>query len=339
MKTKFTIGTALFSGLVFASTTYNVIVDKNSIYTSTSWSEAEPVKTPWVYQEKYDCADWNPLLVDYNQGIEFEQNQTCKIDKTRMVQDREKNNTDGSYKNVGEPYEEKETESTYDTKSSIGTYKGTTCLDILNKGEHHGSGNYSLQNGSTVYCEMTVRGGGYQLKRSREYISDGNLSDGTHINTEDGSNPTNDIVYMKNPVSNYVIRQPYSSNPSGTNNHTEYEIHPEVCDMVDGDYAALTFWVDQPNSVFWGYHNRYWDENSTPYSDKGVAGLIDEQIVDGKTWYKYRYMSPIIATARDLAPYTNIDAETCHSWYVGYGSDPSVDIHMSGFSYQVYTQN
>lgn len=143
---------------------------------------------------------------------------------------------------------------------------------------------------------------------------------------------------MNNPVSNYVIRQPYSSNPSVTDERTEYEIHPEICDMVEDDYVALTFWVDQPTTVFWGYHNRYWDEDNIGYADAGSAGLINQTVVDGKTWYQYRYMSPVVNTAKNLAPYTDLTHETCHSWYVGYGALPSVDVHMTGFSYQVYTK-
>lgn len=341
MKRKvFIVGSIALMGAIASAATYNIVLDSKQVeYKIDTWSEISPIVSEWVYGNEYDCSGWIPSVNDYNEGISFDQDNNCKVDKTRTTQRREQSNVTGEIKNIGEPTIETVTENTTDTQQNIGTYRGTKCLDVLNKGDHHGSGMYTLQNGNSVYCEMTVAGGGFQLKRTREYISDGNMTDGSGINTEDGSNPVNEIISFANPVSNTVVRQPYSTSMGGANKYyTEYEIHPEVCDMVAGDYIALTLWQDQPMSTYWAFHNRYWDKNGGAHADGGTAGLIDQKVVNGRTWYQYRYIKPIPEDARNIVPITDYDSQSCHSWYVGYTASPSMDVHVTGFSLQVYTK-
>lgn len=161
MKRKIFISMIAYSGLVYANT-YNVILDKGTNYVVANWVDIEAETSNWVYSDEYDCTGWSPSVVDYNDGIDFEQNQTCQ-----QVQEKEKNTANDEIRDSGEPYDEVVTITNSYTQDATGSYKGTSCLDILNKGEHHSTGMYELQNGSTVYCEMTVWGGGYQLKRTR----------------------------------------------------------------------------------------------------------------------------------------------------------------------------
>jgi hypothetical protein len=327
----------LISSQVYSNPTFNVIIGSDDVeYKVSKWYEVEPEYTEWVYGEEYNCSDWSPLLTDYNYGIDFEQSKSCSIDKTRTVQEREKNTITGEFRNVGEAYEEKVTKTNNYDQDATGTFKGTKCLDILNKGEHNGSGNYTLSDNSIVFCEMEVAGGGYQLKTNKEYIPDGNLTDGTGVDFEDGSNPAFEVIYMTNPVSNYVIKQ------TRLTTRSEYEVHPNTCDIKDGEYFALTLWQDKPYNEFWPYHNRYWDNAGGYYSDRGSAALIDQTVVGGKTWYKYRYISPAIGDSRNIQPITDLDGQTCHSWYIGYGSYEDVSgvdpVHFTGMSFQVYTK-
>lgn len=338
MKKVFLSSLILTAGVASASSYKIVIENQNKNYVISSWHSISSSYSEWQYGNEYNCSEWSDTD-NYNEGIQFTQIMTCNVDKTRTVQDQEERASDGSIRNVGELYTEKQTEIIEHRRDAIGTYRGISCIDIKNKGKNKGSNNYLLSTGETVYCEMTIAGGGFQLKSNRNYIPDGDLSDGTHVNTEAGSNPTNEVISMPNPVSNYVIRQAYGDPNIPTNSYTEYEIHPDVCDVHKGDYVALTLWVDQPTSVFWPFHNRFYDVNSGGYADGGYEGLIDQKVVNGKTWYQYRYMKPIPAEPRDPTT-TNYESRSCHNWYVGYSSTavPNVNIHMTGFSYQIYTR-
>lgn len=325
------------SGTIALANQYHIIVsNEDSNYNITTWHKTESTTSEWEYSEIYGCTNWTPSTMDYNHGIEIDQDRNCFQDQTRIVQEREQHNTTGEYRNVGEAYEEKIVNTIPESQSNTGNYRGAKCLDILNKGEHFGTGNYTLIDNSVVYCEMEVAGGGYQLKRTHEYIPDGNLTDGTGVDLEDGSNPNNEIVSIQNPVSNYAIKQTsLSSDPNYLN--TEYEIHPDVCDMVTGDYVALTIWTDSNN--YNAFHNRLWDTSNNPYSEGVEKGmLINQVIVNGKTWYQYRHIRPIQGNARNIQPITDIVSQTCFSWYVGYGSSKPVPVHLTGFSLQVYTK-
>ncbi len=321
-------------GVTANANTFNVVVDSESnSYKVSKWIATSPIYTEWTYGEEYDCSDLTPLLTDYNTGIDFEQTHQCLVDKTRTKQEQERNSLTGEFRPIGDPTEETTTETNNYSENVTGTYVGSKCLDVLNKGEHHGSGMYVIDNGDTVFCEMEVAGGGYQLKSTYEYIPDGNLSDGTGVEFEDGSNDTNTVVYSPNPVSNYAIEQ------DRLTSHTEYEIHPNVCDMKKGDYIALTLWQD--STTFWAFHNRYWDINGVPTSDSEASGtsqIIDTEVVNGKTWYKYRYIRDITDDARFITPITDLTSQTCHSWYIGYSSNETETPQFTGMSFQVYTK-
>lgn len=310
---------------------YNVILpnDKNE-YAIVLWTDLEPETSEWSNSTLYDCEEWSPLLSDFNAGVDVEQTRTCKQEKKRTVQDRRKDSESNQIRNVGEPYEEVVIESVSETEINLGTYLGFSCLDILNKGQHLGTDHYLLSDGDVVFCEMSSNGGGYQLKTSYEYIPDGNLTDGTDVDLEEGSNSLNEIVSMDTPVGSFAVKQ------SG-NLNTEYEIHPNRCDMVAGDYIAMTLWTDTLG--YNAFHNRYWDINGTPSSEGVERGtLINQVVVNDKTWYQFRHIRPVPNTARDVQDITDITSQSCFSWYVGYGTAKPEAINLTGFSIQVYTK-
>lgn len=334
MKKKILLVTIL-STLSAYSTQFNVVVDKERNEYDVSIWYPSTITSDWAYSGEYGCETPIPLTTEYNEGIVFEQTEKCYEDKTRIHQDIETNSITGEVRYVGEPYSETVTEDVIHEYDAVGTYRGTKCLDILNKGEHHGSGNYLLSDGNTVYCEMVAGGGGFQLKSTTEYIPDGNLSDGTHVNTEAGSNPTNTIINIQNPVSNYAIMQPAGSDE--VNRVTEYEVHPTTCSNISAnDWVALTLWTDVETSYL--FHNRTYYADGSFRADGFTASIIDTQEVNGKMWYKFRYMQRFDKAPKLINPINNYEYDSCHNWYIGYGVNKAVNQHFTGISYQIYTK-
>lgn len=326
---------SITSALTANAEQFQIVIDKeNNNYEVSSWVPSI-ITSEWIYGEEYGCETPTPFSTDFNEGIPFEQTELCYEDKTRTHQKIETHSITGEIRNIGESYDEVITEDVTYKENVFGTYRGHSCLDVLNKGEHLGSGSYLLSDGNTVYCEMIAGGGGFQLKDSTEYIPDGNLSDGTHINTEAGSNPTNTIVSIQNPVSNYAIMQPAGTDE--TNKRIEYEVHPTTCSNISaGDWVALTVWTDKESAHL--FHNRTYYSDGTARADGYSSYVVDTQEVNGKNWYKLRYMQKFDSSPKVINPIINYDSDSCHNWYIGYGQVKSTDQYFTGISYQIYTK-
>jgi len=293
----------------------------------------ETTYTNWVDTGAlHSCTVYTPSSDTVRLGESLTQKRDCSQDqsRTKTIKSIWANGT----KTVDSNTIEVKTLIENESLNTTGTGLSTSCKVILDKGWSIGSGMYLLSDNSSVYCEMVAGGGGFQLKTTREYIPDGNMTDGTGVDTEAGSNPVNNIVTIPNPVSNYALQQPMGTTESHRVN--EYEIHPDSCNLVTGDYIALTAWTDVENANI--FHNRYYDFANAPYSDGGSAYLINTEVVNGKTWYQYRYMKPVPSNSKNISPIVSYSADSCHNWYVGYGGYKYVEQHITGFSFQVYTR-
>lgn len=191
-----------------------------------------------------------------------------------------------------------------------------SCNDLKQQDSRLSTGNYTLSNGQSVYCEMSIAGGGYQ-KVSGNLYSNGSFSGGEDSPNESGSNPTNTMTYMKNPTgSNYVIHQ------TGVTT-SEYEVSPtSYSQLIDGRYIGLSLWTLEPGKRM--FHNRMYFSGSSPVSDNGSSGIVEQKVVDGRTWYKVRYIAEITNSGMNE-----------HNWYIGYGDS---NFHFTGIELEVYSR-
>lgn len=313
----------MFSAFVYAS--YNVYIPSKE---NSEYIEKNAWGLWYDNGSEYDCTVGTPLESEISNGISFEQSYEC-------TQEVKRDRIDGTN---SESY----TKTVDKTREVSGTYVGYSCLDILNHQGNEGNGYYTISSGDSVYCDMETNGGGYQLKSTKEYIPDGNLTDGTGVDYESGSNPVNTLVNVATPVGNYAIQQKATDPTWG--DKSEYEIHPNVCDYKKDDYIALTIWQNKPYSTTDLFHNRFWYSDGTDSSTGGYhslslssVGLIDQKVVSGVTWYKYRIFTKALGDAKVVAD-PKISTNTCFSWYVGYSSGDFNPVLFTGMSFKIFTK-
>lgn len=129
---------------------------------------------PLIYSDwndvsgSYDCSEWIPDASSIEEGLEFEQTQTCKHDMERLATLYKVNSITGEKVMESEKLEF-DTKEIPSNRTEIGTMAiRSMCVDILNRGDSVGDGIYTVDpDGSggiaarNAYCDMS--GGGWTL--------------------------------------------------------------------------------------------------------------------------------------------------------------------------------
>ncbi|MGD1524167.1 hypothetical protein [Vibrio harveyi] len=268
----------------------------------------------------FNCGEWTPLPIEIKEGLSFTQSQSCQQQQTRTVTYREKDEFTGKIL-ILEVTEESQVVSVPQEQLATGLDRGESCSDALSLG-FTGSGTHKFNNGSTAYCEQDLLGGGYRRIVSNIYHN-GDLAGGADSNNQKSSesNPTNTIVFMKNPTgSNYVIHQ------TGNVYH-EYQMTlsgSQLSSHTSGRYMSFSLWTLNPDR--WMTHNRMYFADHNPMADSGSYKIVEKKNIDGKTWHRVKYLAKI--------PYPNMNI---HNWYVGYRSGG--DSYFTGMTHEVYVKD
>ena len=147
----------------------------------------------------------------------------------------------------------------------------------------------------------------YRGRPTTNFYSDGHFPNGTDMVSEGGSNPTNEIVEIRNPgLSKYALKQTMGSA------YTEYQINLSTELQASTTYCLSGWYAESLDYVGASrmFHCRAYSATSAHTAlDTGLYNVVRTQVIDGITW-KYCY-----ATITTPADYSN----TFH-WYVGYSS-------------------
>lgn len=158
--------------------------------------------------------------------------------------------------------------------------------------------------------------GNYKNSRtsvSTNIIVNGSFSGGTGIPGEADSNPTNEIVQVRNPgESPFVLRQ--------TGSYAEYQLNYTTQLSANTTYVMSGWYAKTPdyNGGDTMFHARAYSSSGSHVSTGTDTGtLIRSTVIDGITW-EYRYQT--ITTPSD---YSN-----AFNWFVGYGA-----VNTTGYRY------
>jgi len=137
------------------------------------------------------------------------------------------------------------------------------------------------------------------------FYSDGHFPNGNDMASENGSNPTNEVIMMKNPGnSDYVLKQTMGSSSTEYQINLTTELQPSTTYVLSGWYAESSGYSGNSRM----FHCRAYSSGGSHIAlGSGLYNVVKTKVIDGITW-KYCY-----ATITTPADYSNQ-----FNWYVGY---------------------
>jgi hypothetical protein len=110
-------------------------INGDNISFVSKWLSSDPLLGNWTnVGSPTGCSAWTPDVSTKNIGVTFDQTATgCSQDQTRTVQEREKNNVSGEYRNLGSVKNENQTLKNQTlTRSANGTKVIEECSKDVN---------------------------------------------------------------------------------------------------------------------------------------------------------------------------------------------------------------
>jgi len=141
------------------------------------------------------------------------------------------------------------------------------------------------------------------------FITNGHFSNGDGVPQEDGSNPTNTIIFLpKNPGnSDYVLEQTMGVASTEYQINLTTELKPNTTYVLSGWYAESNDYVGSSRM----FHSRAFSTSGSHASlGIGIGTILEQKIINNILW-KYCYNT--ITTPAD---YSNL-----FHWYVGYANE------------------